>query len=317
MANSAPGKHFRTGLSFMQIMDLFPNDRVAEKWFEDKRWHNGATCPKCGSRDIYTRPEGKRRNQPHRCRSCKSDFSVKTDTLMHKSNIGYRAWAVGIYLMTTNLKGVSSMKIHRDLGITQKSAWMMMHKIRESFDDELGIVLSGPVEVDETYIGGKRKNMSNAKRKALKDTGRGPVGKVAVVGMKDRKTNQVTAKTVENTDSKTLHPFIKDNVDKNAMVYTDDASAYDSLEFPHESVKHSISEYVRDQAHTNGIESFWAMLKRGYHGTYHKMSRKHLHRYVGEFSGRHNIRSNDTIDQMGWIVRNMDGKQLPYKELVK
>lgn len=301
----------------MQIMDLFPNDRVAEKWFEESRWQHGVVCPKCGSHDIHTRSEDKRRNQPHRCRSCKSDFSVKTDTLMHKSNIGYRAWAVGIYLMTTNLKGVSSMKIHRDLGITQKSAWMMMHKIRESFDDELGIVFSGPVEVDETYFGGKRANMSNARRKALKDSGRGSVGKVAVVGIKDRETNEVTAQVVNDTDAETLQGFVTENTDQDTHVYTDGATAYNGLKRPHEAVNHSVSEYVRDQAHTNGIESFWAMLKRGYHGTYHKMSRKHLNRYVGEFSGRHNIRSNDTIDQMGWIVRNMDGKQLPYKELVK
>ncbi|MCY4148074.1 MAG: IS1595 family transposase [Gammaproteobacteria bacterium] len=225
MAHSAPGKHFRTGLSFMQIMGLFPNDRAAEQWLEDKRWHNGATCPKCGSRDIYTRPEGKRRNQPHRCRTCKSDFSVKTDTLMHKSNIGYRAWAAGIYLMTTSLKGVSSMKMHRDLGITQKSAWMMMHKIRESLDDELGIVLSGPIEVDEACFGGKRSNMSSRKRKALKETGRGSVGKTAVVGIKDREANEAAAQAVNSTDADTLQGFVAENTDQDAQVYTDGATA--------------------------------------------------------------------------------------------
>jgi len=316
MAKSAPGKHYRTGLSLMQIMDLFQNDREAEQWFEQSRWHDGISCPKCGSHDIYTRPEEKRRNQPHRCRSCKSDFSVKTDTLMHKSNIGYRAWAVGLYLMTTNLKGVSSMKIHRDLGITQKSAWMMMHKIRETFDDESGISFNGPVEVDETFMGGKRKNMSNAKRKELKDTGRGAVGKTAVVGMKDRETNEVTASVVADTNADTLQDFVTENTDKDAMVYTDGATAYDGIKRPHKTVNHSVSKYVNGMAHTNGIESFWAMLKRGYHGTFHKMSVKHLHRYVNEFSGRHNIRPNDTIDQMKWIAHKMDGKQLPYKKLV-
>ena len=316
MAKSAPGKHYRTGLSLMQIMDLFQNDREAEQWFEQSRWHDDISCPKCGSHDIYTRPEEKRRNQPHRCRSCKSDFSVKTDTLMHKSNIGYRAWAVGLYLMTTNLKGVSSMKIHRDLGITQKSAWMMMHKIRETFDDESGISFNGPVEVDETFMGGKRKNMSNSKRKELKDTGRGAVGKTAVVGMKDRETNEVTATVVADTNAETLQDFVTENTDEDAMVYTDGARAYDDLDRPHQAVNHSVSEYVNGMAHTNGIESFWAMLKRGYHGTFHKISVKHLHRYVNEFSGRHNIRPNDTIDQMKWIAHKMDGKQLPYKKLV-
>ncbi len=293
----------------MQIMDLFPNDRYAEQWFEDNRWSDGVICPHCGSHNIYTRPEEKRKNQPHRCRSCRYDFSVKTKTLMHKSNIGYRAWAVGIYLMTTNLKGISSMKIHRELDITQKSAWIMMHKIRETFDDGSLIQFTGPVEVDETYMGGKRK--------ALKDTGRGAVGKTAVVGMKDRETNEVTATVVNDIDADTLQGFVTDNTENTATVYTDDARACIGIERPHESVKHSVSEYVKDQAHTNGIESFWALLKRGYYGTFHHMSKKHLHRYVNEFAGRHNIRPNDTIDQMQWIVKNMDSKTLPYKELVR
>ncbi len=301
----------------MQIMNLFPNDRYAEQWFEDNRWSDGVICPHCGSHNIYTRPEEKRKNQPHRCRSCRYDFSVKTKTLMHKSNIGYRAWAVGIYLMTTNLEEISSMKIHRELDITQKSAWIMMHKIRETFDDGSLIQFTGPVEVDETYMGGKRKNMSNKKRKALKDTGRGAVGKTAVVGMKDRETNEVTATVVNDIDADTLQGFVTDNTENTATVYTDDARAYIGIERPHESVKHSVSEYVKDQAHTNGIESFWALLKRGYYGTFHHMSKKHLHRYVNEFAGRHNIRPNDTIDQMQWIVKNMDGKTLPYKELVR
>jgi len=255
---------------------------------------------------------------PYRCRekTCARKFSVKTGTVMQGSNLDYQTWAIAMYLMTTGIKGVSSMKLHRDLEITQKSAWHLAHRLRE------GLVsgdnpFTGPVEIDETFIGGKRRNMSNSKRKVLKDTGRGPVGKVAVVGIKDRKTNQVTAKTVENTDSKTLHPFIHDNVDNGAMVYTDDASAYDSLEFPHESVKHSISEYVRDQAHTNGIESFWAMLKRGYHGTYHKMSRKHLHRYIREFAGRHNVRDLDTIEQMIRIATHVTDSRLKYADLIE
>ena len=172
---------------------------------------------------------------------------------MHKSNIGYRAWAVGIYLMTTNLKGVSSMKLHRDLGITQKSAWIMMHKIRESFDDNVDFAFNGLVEVDETYIGGKRSNMSNAKRKALKETGRSSVGKVAVVGLKDRKTNEVTAQVVNNTYANTLQSFVTEITDQDTQVYTDGATAYNGLQRSHQAVNHSVSEHVRDQAHTNGI----------------------------------------------------------------
>ncbi len=189
----------------MQIMDLFPDNRKAEQWFEDNRWENGITCPHCGSHNIYTRSEEKRKNQPHRCRSCRSDFSVKTGTLMHKSNLGHRAWAVGIYLMTTNLKGISSMKIHRELDITQKSAWLMMHKIRESFVDGSCEKFSGPVEVDETYIGGKESNKRAHKKLRA---GRGAAGKATVVGVKDRETNQIKAQVIPSASKPYLHEFL-------------------------------------------------------------------------------------------------------------
>jgi len=289
----------------MQIMDLFQNDREAEQWFEQSRWHDGISCPKCGSHDIYTRPEEKRRNQPHRCRSCKSDFSVKTDTLMHKSNIGYRAWAVGLYLMTTNLKGVSSMKIHRDLGITQKTAWFMMHRIREAWDGQGG-PFDGPVECDETYMGGKRKHAE----------GRGPVDMTAGVGAKDRATNQVSAPVVPSTDKATLQGFVADNAGNNAMVDTDDATAYEGIPNPHETVRHSVSAYVNGMAHTNGIDSFWSMLKRAHKGTFHTMSPTHLQRYISAFAGQHNRRESDTLDQMRDTVARLVGRNLLYRDLI-
>ena len=149
----------------------------------------------------------------------------------------------------TNLKSVSSMKLHRDLKITQKTAWHLMHRIRENWQDRTE-QFAGPVEVDETYVGGKRRNMSNATRKALADTGRGAVGKTAVVGAKDRATNKVAAKVVESTDKATLQGFVKDHAEPGATVYSDDASAYDSLPFNHDSVKHSLSEYVKGDVHT-------------------------------------------------------------------
>ena len=171
------------------------------------------------------------------------------------------------------------------------------------------------MEVDETYLGGKRKNMPNSVRKEL--TGRGPVGKTAVVGAKDRATNQVAAKAVPATDKQTLQGFVQDHADRQATVYTDEARAYETLPFEHESVKHSVSEYVRGQAHTNGVESFWSMLKRGYCGTFHKLSPKHLDRYVQEFAGRHSLREQDTIDMMGAVVLGMDGKRLKYEDLTR
>ena len=210
------------------------------------------------------------------------------------------------------------MKLHRDIGVSQKSAWFMLQRIRKAWDDD-DWPFGGPVEVDETYIGGKRKNMHTDKRKQMRDEygWGGASEKTAVVGAKDRDTNRVSAKVVENTDAETLQGFVHDHAEDGATIYTDDARAYGGMAgVKHEAVKHSVSEYVRDMAHTNGIESFWSMLKRGYHGVYHKMSKKHLQRYVNEFSGRHNVRERNTVDQMGAVVAGMTGKRLRYRDLI-
>ena len=260
MAKKAPGKAHREGVTVVQLMDMFPTEEAATGWFESVIWDGERHCGKCGS--VNTREVPNAKPMPYWCTDCRSYFSVRTGTPIARSNVPLRKWAIAIYLCLTSLKSVSSMKLHRDIGVSQRTAWFMLHRIREAWAGDGDGPFDGPVEFDETYFGGKRRNMSNAKRKELAGTGRGAVGKVAVVGAKDRAAGKVHAEVVEETDKPTLHDFVADNAEPDAVVYTDDAAAYEGIPNPHETVKHSISEFVDGMAHTNGIESFWSMLKR-------------------------------------------------------
>ena len=300
-----PGRNEREGLTLAALFERFPNDAAAEAWFADQRWGGEPHCPHCGSYNVAT--GAKHKTMPYRCRDCRKRFSVKTGTTMQASNLGYQTWAVAAYLLTTGLKGVSSMKLHRDLGITQKSAWHLAHRIRAAWavDAER---FGGPVEADETHMGGRDRN------KHRRDRGRLP--KTPVAGVRDRATGRVSAAVVGATDRATLQRFVIDRTDPEATVYTDGNAAYQGLPREHATVNHSVGEYVRDQAHTNGLESFWATLKRAHDGVYHQFSAKHLDRYVSEFQGRHNDRQSDTIDQMARIARGLVGKRLTFRALV-
>ncbi len=309
----APGRSDRTGITLFELFQMFPDEEAAERWFEAQRWSDGErACPKCGC--MNTSRVKNRKPQPFWCKDCRSYFSIRTKTVMAGSNLPLRTWVFGMYLMATNLKGVSSMKLHRDLGITQKTAWFMVHRLREGLPFETG-KMEGVVEVDETYMGGLEAN-KHADKKL--HAGRGGVGKAVVVGAKDRETGKVKAEVVEKTDAETLQGFVLDHVLFGTPLYTDDHKAYSGLEYiyDHETVKHSVSEYVNGQVSTNGIESFWALLKRAHKGTFHKMSRKHLHRYVAEFVARHNFRSLDTLEQMQVMARSMESRRIKYHELI-
>lgn len=304
----------KTTISEFEFLKRFDTEAKAVAFYESIRWEQGRTCPRCDSADTYPH---KSRSYFYHCRGCRKQFTCKVNTIMHASPLPVRMWLYAMYKVSVARKGISSLQMAKELGITQKSAWHMLQRIKEACGGDHG-PLNGIIEADETYIGGKAKNKHQDKKpKNL----RGTEGKQAVFGMRQR-GGKTVAKPVSGTDRHTLVPEIERTVERGSILYTDDHGAYrdlDPKQYYHESVNHSANEYVRGFAHTNGMESVWAVLKRSLTGTYHHVSFKHLHRYVNEATFRLNEGrvQNHLMDRIGSLCRLSLGGRLPYATLTK
>ena len=314
MGQKAPGRYEREGVSLLEFLDRVPDEATARQWFEARVWPDGRHCPRCGG--VETREASATSGLPYWCPDCRRAFSVRTGTALERSQVPLRKWALAIYLFTTSLKGVSSMKLHRDLRVTQKTAWFMLHRIREAWGQDEAPPFEGAVEVDETYVGGRRKFMRTSRRRELlAKFGRGGTSMTVVAGARERDSKQIHARVVTGTDRVTMRSFVDRAATAEVSLFTDEAVVYRGMREEHYPVNHSVGQYVDGQASVNGMESFWSMLKRSYHGTYHKISPAHLQRYVDEFAGRHNQRDLDTEAQMTRVVEGLVGRRLTYRGL--
>ena len=306
-----------TTIGVPELFRLFPDEDTCYRWLERVRWNGEPACPHCGSVENIGPSPSKVHTYWHR--DCRKHFTVTTKTCMHATKRPLRDWIYVIYSVMTGRKGVSAMQLSKELGVQYRTAWHMLHRIREACGHG-DFVLKDVVDIDETYIGGKRRNMSNSKRKALAGTGPGAVGKVAITGIRER-GGKVKATVVEDTDAATLVGLVEQHVVPGTTVYTDEASAYGGLKrrFNHDSVKHSISEYVRGNVHTNGMESVWTILKRSIHGTWHHVSPKHLGKSINEATFRLNDGNCevDTIDRIESLAGQIRNQILPCVKLVR
>ena len=271
-----------TTISTYEFLQRFPTADAARLYLEERRWDGRPVCPHCGGTRHHART-GKRIGY-YRCHDCAREFTVRTGTIFERSHVPLNKWLYTMYLLVTSRKGVSSLQLSKEIGVTQKTAWFMLGRLREACSEDAE-KLSGVVEVDEAFIGGKERSKHRNKR----SPGGGTNGKAPVIGMRQR-GGRTIAKPVTGTDKRALQTAISQHVTAGTMIYTDEHGGYHGMEaYWHDTVRHTAGQYVRaGNIHTNSIESVWAVLKRSIHGTWHKVSVKHLGRYVDEVTFRLN-----------------------------
>jgi len=300
--------------TLVDLLTYFESEQVCREYLSLIRWPQGVICPHqdCGNNKVFSFSNGKL----YKCAKCKKQFSVKAGTIFHDTKIPLQKWYAAIYLITSHKKGISSVQLSKDIGVTQKTAWYMNHRVRHSLGWDVEEKLSGTIEADETFMGGKEGNKHKSKR--TKGTqGRSVETKSAIAGVMQR-GGEVRAKKVPDTSGNSLRKFVYDNVEKGSKLHTDEWWGYRGLEklFGHSVIKHNEKEYVNGDCHTNTLEGFWSLLKRGVIGIYHSMSDKHLQKYIDEFLFRYNTRSLSEADRFNLMLSGL-ANHLPYSKLIQ